>query len=62
MAHFIFRCPATRLNVQHWRPETAALRADDGAPETYEAVTCPACTKLHFLSHRTGKLLGQEDA
>jgi len=61
MAHLIFKCPATRLNVQHWRPETPVAHASDDAAESYEAVTCPACTKLHFLNRRTGKLLGQDD-
>lgn len=60
MAHLIFRCPATSLNVQHWRPDSPAAHTHDDA-EAYEAVTCPACTKLHFLNKRTGRLLGQED-
>ena len=60
MAHLIFRCPATSLNVQHWRPEIPLAKAGDETAETYEAVTCPACTKLHFLNRKTGKLLGQD--
>lgn len=62
MPHVIFRCPSTNLNVQHWQPDeqSGALRADDA--EAYEAVTCPACTKLHFLNMRTAKLLGDDGA
>jgi hypothetical protein len=24
----------------------------------FEGVTCPACTRLHFVNRKTGKLLG----
>lgn len=54
MAAILFTCPATALRVQHW--------LDDGpdAPEQYEAAVCPACTRLHSLNRKTGKLLGHE--
>jgi hypothetical protein len=56
MANFVFRCPATGLNVQHQSDD------DPDIPENeYEAITCLACTKLHFLDRKTGKLLGQDD-
>jgi hypothetical protein len=33
-----------------------------GVPENqYEQITCPACTRLHFLNRKTGKLLGQDE-
>jgi hypothetical protein len=56
MANFVFRCPATGFNVQHQLDDDP-----DVSENEYEAITCPACTKLHFLSRRTGKLLGQDD-
>jgi hypothetical protein len=56
MAHFIFMCPATSLNVQHQL---------DGDPDIfeneYEGTICPACTRLHFINRKTGKVLGQDD-
>jgi hypothetical protein len=56
MATFIFTCPDTSAKVQHW------LRDNGDEVETqYEAVTCPACTKLHFINRKTHKLFGQED-
>jgi hypothetical protein len=56
MANFIFTCPATGFNVQH------RLNEDEDAPENeYEAVNCPACTRLHLVNVKTGKLLGQDD-
>ena len=56
MPHFIFKCPATGLNVQAWSDE------EDGAAENeFEGVICPACTRLHFLNRKTGKLLGEKE-
>jgi hypothetical protein len=57
MVNRIFRCIRTGLNVQVWLPEASpADRAD-----TYEAVTCPACTGVHLVNRRTGKILGDKD-
>ena len=48
MAKLIFRCVETRMNVQVWLPDAAPTdRAD-----SYESVTCPACTRLHVGSSR----------
>jgi hypothetical protein len=56
MAHFIFTCPATSMKVQQW------LHDDGDVPENqYEQITCPACTRLHFLNRKTRKLLGQDE-
>jgi hypothetical protein len=36
------------MKVQQW------LDDDQAAPENeYEAITCPACARLHFLNHAT---------
>ena len=44
------------MKVQQW------LDDDQAVPENeYEAITCQACTKLHFLNRKTGKLLGQHE-
>ena len=44
------------MKVQHW------LDDDEDAPENeYESMICPACTRLHFLNRKTGKLLGQDE-
>jgi hypothetical protein len=56
MVHFIFRCPATGFNVQH------LVDDDEDVPENeFVAVICPACTKMHLINRKTGKLLGQPD-
>jgi hypothetical protein len=46
--------PATSLNVQH------QLDGDPDISENeYEGIVCPACTRLHFINRKTGKLLGE---
>jgi hypothetical protein len=45
MAAFIFTCPATLMKVQHWFSDDDPMTDE----KQYEAVTCPACTKLHFI-------------
>jgi hypothetical protein len=56
MAHFIFKCPITGMNV-HWQ-------AEEITPEepqcSYETVVCQACSRLHFINRATGKLLGEQ--
>ena len=51
----VFRCPQTGMNVQ----PLLHKQGNDEA-RTYEAVTCPACTRLHFIDKSTGKALGQD--
>jgi hypothetical protein len=54
MAHFIFRCPAIGVNVQH------QLDGDPDISENeYEGIICPACTRLHLINRKTRKLLGE---
>jgi hypothetical protein len=56
MAHLVFVCPTTSMKFQHWWDENDDVREDE-----YEGIICPACTRLHFLNRKTGKLLGQDD-
>jgi hypothetical protein len=56
MGAFLFTCPTTKLNVQHW------MNGDEDVPEDeYEWIICLACARLHLINSRTGKLLGSED-
>jgi len=52
----LFTCPATNFRVQHWLDD-----GDDVSEEEHEGVACPACTKLHFINRKTGKVLGSAD-
>ena len=56
LANFVFRCPATGLNVQHETDDDADISENE-----YEAITYLACTGLHLVNRKTGKLLGQDD-
>ncbi len=57
MRPILFKCPTTGLNVQ-WSVEDATSERE--ASITYQAVHCPACTRLHFMDLSTGKLLGEK--
>jgi hypothetical protein len=57
MPGFIFRCPDTGLNVQGWAADDPTERDDDA----YEPVTCVACTRIHAVNPKTGRVLGQND-
>ena len=50
--HMIFTCPVTNLNVQH--------RLEAASNHDYELVTCLACTGVHFINLRTGKVLRRD--
>jgi hypothetical protein len=57
MIPFVYRCPATGLNVH-------GLFADEVPPkesDTYEAVTCLACTRVHLVNRSTGKIIGAKN-
>jgi hypothetical protein len=56
MENLIFRCSQTGSNVQFWLSEpTTADRAD-----SYEAVGCPACGRLHLINKTTGRTLSDK--
>ena len=56
MSQFIFRCPATGFNVQHQLDDDPDISENE-----YEAIDCPACTRIHLVNRKTGELLGQDD-
>jgi hypothetical protein len=57
MGPFIYRCPATGLSVQGWIADDPT----EGEAETYEAVTCTACTRVHLVNPETGRVLGTDE-
>lgn len=50
----VFKCPRTGLQVQ----TPLAHGSGEGEGEQFEAVKCLACTQMHFVNRRTGKVLG----
>ena len=55
MITFVYRCPHTGLNVQGWAADNVA-----DEPETYDAMTCTACGRVHFVNQATRKVLCQQ--
>jgi len=57
MESLVFRCTQAGANVQVWLPDGAQPERAD----SYEAVTCPACARVHFVNRKTRKMLGDKD-
>ena len=53
---FLYRCPNTGQNVQGWSADE--LTDDD---DTYQSFECTACTRVHLVNLKTGKVLGEEE-
>ena len=53
MTTFIYRCPNTGQEVQGLTDDPPV--ADD--PEAYQSVKCIACSRLHWVNPRTGRVL-----
>ncbi len=56
MATFLYRCPNTGFRVQGYSPNQTS---DDD--NSYEAVTCVMCKRVHLVNAATGKVLGEAD-
>lgn len=56
MRPFLFRCPATGLQVQGWAADDVSDQ--DGA---FVTVACTACLQSHFVNVRTGEVLGADN-
>jgi hypothetical protein len=59
MSKLIFRCVRTGMSVQVWLPETAPTDSDNA--NSYEAVTCPACARMHLVNKTTGRTLSDTE-
>lgn len=57
MAAFLYRCPNTGQHVQGWMADDPTDLGDN----TYETVMCTACTRLHLVNPKTGKILGTDE-
>ena len=44
-------------NVQVWLADSMQPEHDD----SYEAVTCPACGRVHLINRKTGRMLGNKN-
>ena len=53
-AFIIFRCPYTGMDVQ-----TSLSKQEGAGARTYEAITCAACTRIHFINLAPGTVTGE---
>ena len=51
----IFRCPLTGMDVQ-----TSLEKQERNPIRAYEAISCPACTRIHFINMTTGAVISQD--
>jgi hypothetical protein len=54
---FLYRCPNTGRTVQGWSGDEITDDDDDA----YQSVECLACTRLHLINLKTGKVLGAKE-
>lgn len=56
MRAIVYRCPDSGLMIDHWfepvEPSTSS--------ETYEAVVCRACNRIHLVNMDSGQVLFAE--
>jgi DNA-directed RNA polymerase subunit RPC12/RpoP len=57
MENLIYRCTRTGSKVQVGL--TQGSTRDD--KDSYEAVACLACGRMHFVNRQTGRLLGDKE-
>jgi hypothetical protein len=59
MAYLLaYRCPQSGLMTQTW----LSAESVPGDSETYEGITCLACSKQHFICLASGHVLGEDEA
>jgi hypothetical protein len=56
MVTFVYRCPNTGLRVQGWSSGELPANGKD----TYDAVTCVMCRRVHLVNPATGRVIGGE--
>ncbi len=54
MTAFLFRCPVTGYSVQGLVSDPVP----DG--DSYQSITCNACSRTHLVNPKTGKVAGAE--
>jgi hypothetical protein len=54
MESFTFKCPNTSLRVQGFVAEAVSDK------DTYAPVQCVACSRVHYVNPKTGRVLGED--
>ena len=52
IANIVFRCPATGFEVQYDLDDDPDISENE-----HEAIKCVACTGLHLINRKTGKVM-----
>jgi hypothetical protein len=55
---FLYQCPTTGQTVQGWSAEEVSDQDDD---DTYQSTDCLACTRVHLINLKTGRVLGERE-
>ena len=53
MGVYLFRCPSTGFRVQAW--------SEENSEDSYEAMTCIACQRVHLVNPKTGRVAGDNE-
>lgn len=56
MRAFTFACPITNMIVQKWIDDDKGCATEND----FQGFVCPACSQLHWMNSKTGKLLGED--
>ena len=56
MATLVYRCPDTGFRVQGY---TSEQTSDDY--DTWEALTCLVCQRVHLVNPATGRVMGEDE-
>jgi hypothetical protein len=60
MATFLCHCANTSRRVQDWVADDPSDYPDDDT-EAFQSLACLACTGVHLVNPKTGKVLGADD-
>jgi hypothetical protein len=52
----VFRCPQTGMNVQTHLEKQQGIEG-----RSFEAFTCPACMRVHFIDLASGQPMSREE-
>jgi hypothetical protein len=59
MPAVLFKCPLTRQHVSGWLAED--VDALGNGETRAEAIKCIACSRVHLINPKTGKVFGPEE-
>jgi hypothetical protein len=58
MPAVLYKCPIMRQHVSAWVADDAGATEND---HIAEAVACAACSRIHMVNVKTGRVIGADD-